>query len=48
MFPYRDENETQRPAYVTISIIALCVFVWIFIQGAGLEEPSPKPSVISA
>jgi len=35
MFPYRDENETQRPAIVTGMIIALNVLVWIFVQGAG-------------
>jgi membrane associated rhomboid family serine protease len=35
MFPYRDENETQRPAIVTGTIIALNVLVWIFVQGAG-------------
>ena len=39
MFPYHDENETQRPAYVTLVIIGLCVFAWVFIQGAGAEEP---------
>jgi membrane associated rhomboid family serine protease len=35
MFPYRDELQTQRPAVVTLGIIALCTFTWIFIQGAG-------------
>lgn len=35
MFPYRDENETQRPALVTVAIIAACILVWIFVQGAG-------------
>ena len=39
MFPYRDENETQRTPIVTIAIIALNVFVWIFIQGAGSPLP---------
>jgi len=37
MFPYRDENETQRPAIVTLAIIAVNVLVWLFIQGAGSE-----------
>src|SRR5262245_29083076 len=37
MFPYRDENETQRSAVVTIAIIAACVLVWIGVQGAGRE-----------
>jgi membrane associated rhomboid family serine protease len=35
MFPYRDENETQRPAIVTGTIIGLNVLVWILVQGAG-------------
>ncbi|HEY1268657.1 MAG TPA: rhomboid family intramembrane serine protease [Candidatus Binatia bacterium] len=37
MFPYRDENETQRPAIVTLAIIAVNVLVWLLIQGAGSE-----------
>ena len=39
MIPYHDENETQRPAVVTLAIIAACVLTWIFIQGAGAERP---------
>jgi membrane associated rhomboid family serine protease len=39
MFPYRDENETQRLAIVTGTIIALNVLSWLFIQGAGSEVP---------
>jgi membrane associated rhomboid family serine protease len=35
MFPYRDENETQRVAIVTGLIIGLNVFAWLVIQGAG-------------
>jgi membrane associated rhomboid family serine protease len=35
MFPYRDENETQRTAVVTLTIIALNVLTWILVQGAG-------------
>ena len=35
MFPYHDENQTQRFAYVTLLIIVLNVFVWLFVQGAG-------------
>ena len=35
MFPYRDENETQRLPIVAGSIIALNVFAWLFVQGAG-------------
>jgi len=36
MFPYRDENQTQRTPYVTIAIIAINMLVWIFIQGGGM------------
>jgi membrane associated rhomboid family serine protease len=35
MFPYRDENETQRPAIVTGTIIGANVLVWLLVQGAG-------------
>jgi membrane associated rhomboid family serine protease len=35
MFPYHDENDTSRTAYVTIAIIATNVLVWLFVQGAG-------------
>lgn len=35
MFPYRDENETQRTAIVTGTIIGLNVLMWIAVQGAG-------------
>ena len=35
MFPYHDENETQRPAYVTMALIAINVLVWLLVQGAG-------------
>ena len=35
MFPYRDENRTQRTPLVTILLIALNVLVWLVIEGAG-------------
>jgi membrane associated rhomboid family serine protease len=35
MIPYHDENETQRPAYVTMTLIALCTLAWVLVQGAG-------------
>ena len=37
MIPYHDENDTVRPAYVTILLIALCSIVWLVYQGAGQE-----------
>jgi membrane associated rhomboid family serine protease len=39
MFPYRDENETQRTPYVTVAIIALNLIAWLFFQGAGQSRP---------
>ena len=39
MFPYRDENKTQRVAIVTGAIIAVNVLVWLFIQRAGSTIP---------
>lgn len=41
MFPYHDENETERTPVVTIALIAACVFVWMFFQGAGLGTALP-------
>jgi rhomboid family protein len=35
VFPYRDENETQRTAVITIALIAANVLVWLLVQGAG-------------
>jgi membrane associated rhomboid family serine protease len=35
VFPYHDENETQRPPYVTMALIAACVLTWLVYQGAG-------------
>jgi membrane associated rhomboid family serine protease len=35
MFPYRDENETQRAAIVTGTVIGLNVLSWFLLQGAG-------------
>jgi membrane associated rhomboid family serine protease len=39
VFPYHDENQTQRTAFVTLGLIALCVFAWIVVQGAGAVLP---------
>jgi membrane associated rhomboid family serine protease len=39
MFPYHDENETQRPAVVTMTLIALSTIAWVLVQGAGAELP---------
>jgi membrane associated rhomboid family serine protease len=39
MIPYHDENQTVRPAFVTIGIVAACVATWVLVQGAGAERP---------
>lgn len=38
MLPYHDENETQRPAYVTIALIVINVLAWLFVQGGGAGQ----------
>jgi membrane associated rhomboid family serine protease len=35
VFPYHDENETQRTPVVTMVLIALTVLTWVLVQGAG-------------
>ena len=35
MFPYHDENETQRTPVFTIAIIVVTIAIWLFVQGAG-------------
>jgi membrane associated rhomboid family serine protease len=42
MFPYHDENETQRFPIVTVVLIALNVAAWLLLQGAGAEMPLAK------
>jgi membrane associated rhomboid family serine protease len=42
MIPYRDENETQRRAIVTATIIVLNLASWLVVQGAGADFPLAK------
>ena len=39
MFPYRDENPTEHPAVITVSIIIANVLAFILVQGAGAQGP---------
>ena len=39
MIPYHDENQTLRPAVVTVGLVAACVVTWVFVQGDGAEVP---------
>jgi membrane associated rhomboid family serine protease len=37
VFPYHDENETQRTPYITFALIAINVLAWLLVQGAGQD-----------
>lgn len=37
MFPYHDENETQRTPIVTMALIGTSTLAWLLVQGAGAE-----------
>ncbi len=39
MFPYKDENPTERPAVITVAIIIANVLAFILLQGAGAQGP---------
>ncbi|HVH28274.1 MAG TPA: rhomboid family intramembrane serine protease [Vicinamibacterales bacterium] len=39
MLPYHDENETQRPPYVTVALIVANVAAWLVVQGGGAAVP---------
>ena len=44
MIPYHDENETLRTPVITIALIAITSFAWLFLQGAG-TDPTLAASV---
>jgi membrane associated rhomboid family serine protease len=37
VFPYHDENETQRTPYVTMALIGASSLAWLMVQGGGSE-----------
>ena len=39
MFPYKDENPTEKPAVITVAIILANVLAFILVQGAGADTP---------
>lgn len=45
MFPLSDENPTVRTPVATYFLIALIVGVWVFVQGAGLDEQALAASI---
>jgi membrane associated rhomboid family serine protease len=38
VFPYHDENATQRTPIVTILFVLMNVGAWVFLQGAGMPQ----------
>lgn len=38
MFPLRDENPTELTPIFTVGLIALNLIVWVYIQGAGMND----------
>jgi membrane associated rhomboid family serine protease len=47
MFPIKDDNPTELVPVVTLALIAACVAVWVWIQGAGFQESVLTDSVCS-
>ena len=45
MIPYRDENQAQRTAIVTIIFIGLNVIKWLVVQGRVRPCHWPGPSM---
>ena len=45
MFPYHDENETQRTPFVTFALIGASVLAWVGVQGAGMDTRTLAASV---
>jgi membrane associated rhomboid family serine protease len=39
MFPYKDENPTEKPAVITVAVILANVLAFILVQGAGASGP---------
>jgi len=45
MFPLYDDNPTEMPPLFTMALIAGCVGVWVWVQGAGFSEGQLVESV---
>jgi membrane associated rhomboid family serine protease len=45
MFPLRDENPTELIPFITVTLIAINVAVWIFVEGAGMDGGVLQQSV---
>jgi membrane associated rhomboid family serine protease len=42
VFPYHDENKTQRAALMTWALVAANIIVWVMVQGAGMSTQLPR------
>jgi membrane associated rhomboid family serine protease len=45
MIPIGDENHTVRTPFVTYALLVALAAVWVFVQGAGFNEPILAASV---
>ncbi|MFQ5536202.1 MAG: rhomboid family intramembrane serine protease [Gemmatimonadota bacterium] len=45
MFPLHDDNPTELFPILTMAIIAACVAVWVYVQGAGVSPERLQASV---
>ena len=45
MFPLKDDNPTEMVPFLTLAILAGCVAVWVWVQGAGFSERQLVESV---
>jgi len=45
LFPLRDDNPTEIFPLFTLAIIAACVVVWVYVQGAGVSPQALERSV---
>jgi membrane associated rhomboid family serine protease len=45
MIPLGDEHPTLRTPYMTYAILASLVGTWVFVQGAGFNEPQLAASI---
>ena len=46
MFPLKDNIPTRRVPYLTIAIMAMCVFTYFFIQHGGILHGPPDDNVV--
>jgi membrane associated rhomboid family serine protease len=45
MIPLSDEHPTLRPPVMTYALLAVLVGTWVFVQGAGFNEPQLAASI---